>query len=440
MLVGYFSGLPETLILIPKKNGKTTLLAALALYHLTTTDGAACFIAAASRDQATILYDQAKGFIRRSEWLQEEVEVKAGYRQVRSKRDAGLIRVLAADADTADGVIPTLALVDELHRHKSADLYGVFRDGLLGDRSGQMVTISTAGDNEDSPLGRLRRSAYALPVKRTGAYRYAASDSFALHEWALEDTDDLDDLNLVLQANPAPWQTKRALRDRKQSPSMQPWQWARFACGVWQSGEHGAIAAKEWQACAGKAQIPDGAEGVHIGVDLGWKWDTTAIVPVWADKGKRIVGRAEIVVPPRDGTATEVGRIQEPLEEMAERWPEATVVVDPEAGGEQLAQWIESELGLEVIAHSQKPVPMSLAAQRLSEDISAGRIVHLDDAALNRQILAAAARPVGEGFRFVKARASKLPIDGAIALAMANSVITTGESQEVIRPMIEVLA
>jgi phage terminase large subunit-like protein len=55
--------------------------------------------------------------------------------------------VLAADVDTADGVIPTLALVDEMHRHKSAGLYGVFRDGL-GARDGQMLTISTAGDNE----------------------------------------------------------------------------------------------------------------------------------------------------------------------------------------------------------------------------------------------------------------------------------------------------
>ena len=67
--------------------------------------------------------------------------VKRGYREIRSRRDAGRIRVLAADVDTADGVIPTLALVDELHRQPSAGLYGVFRDGL-GPRGGQMVTIS----------------------------------------------------------------------------------------------------------------------------------------------------------------------------------------------------------------------------------------------------------------------------------------------------------
>ena len=69
-------------------------------------------------------------------------------REIVSVRDDGRVRVLASDVDTADGVIPTLALVDELHRHKSADLYGVFRDGL-GPRGGRMITISTAGDDSD---------------------------------------------------------------------------------------------------------------------------------------------------------------------------------------------------------------------------------------------------------------------------------------------------
>jgi phage terminase large subunit-like protein len=63
MLADYFDGAVETLILLPKKNGKSTLLAAIALYHLITTPDAECVVGAASRDQATILYDQAAGFV-----------------------------------------------------------------------------------------------------------------------------------------------------------------------------------------------------------------------------------------------------------------------------------------------------------------------------------------------------------------------------------------
>src|SRR3954451_16492387 len=76
MLADFFDGAIETLILLPKKNGKTTLLAALGLFHLLTTRDAEAVLAAASRDQATILYDQAVGFVRRSPGLADRVDVK----------------------------------------------------------------------------------------------------------------------------------------------------------------------------------------------------------------------------------------------------------------------------------------------------------------------------------------------------------------------------
>jgi phage terminase large subunit-like protein len=421
MLDDFFAGARETLILIPKKNGKTTLLAALSLYHLLTCRDASCVVGASSRDQATILYDQATGLIERS-GLQPLFNSQKGYRRIDAKWDRGRIRVLAADENTADGVIPTLALVDELHRHKTDGLYGVFRDGL-GPRNGQMITISTAGDDERSPLGQLRTKAYSLPgLKHDRFYHHVHTDEFAMHEWALTLDDDRDDLELVVQANPAPWQTIEALSVRQLSPSMTPWQWARFACGVWVFGEQGAISEKEWRACEDPAAaIPDGAGEVVIGVDLGWRWDTTAIVPVWADGERLVVGEAAIIVPPRDGSMTDYRLIWAVVEKLSERYSQPRFVVDPEAGGEQLAQQIEAELDALVTEHSQKPGPMALAAQRLSEAVGAHRLVHAGDPELTRHVLAAAAKPVGEGWRLVKPQRGQV-IDGAIALAMAISV------------------
>lgn len=428
MLGDLFKGRRETLILISKKNGKSTLLAALALFHLCTTPDAECVIAAASRDQASIMLRQAQGFIRRSPSLQDRLQVKQ--REIVHKSLGGRVRILASDVDTADGVIPTLALVDELHRHKSPDLYGIFRDGL-GPRNGQMVTISTAGDDEASPLGELRQAAHALPgLTRDGAYRYVHTDNFAMHEWALDPDEDRSNMAIVKQANPAPWHTVKALTDLHKSPSMKPWQWGRFACGVWLSGEDSAISETEWRACANaKCEIPRDAKGVYVGIDLGWKWDTTAIVPVWKPDGgeKAIVGEPVIVVPPRDGTATPFERIWEPIEEINSRYSEVTFVLDPEAGGEQLAQHIESELGIEPAIHSQKTTPMQLAAQRLSEAISERRIEHPDDPTLNAHVLAASAKQEGERWKFVKGKRKRAPIDGVIALAMAHSTLTAAK-------------
>lgn len=427
MLADYFDGIRETLILIPKKNGKTTLLAAVALYHLLTTRDASCVVGASSRDQATILYDQATGLIERSGLL-ALFNAQKGYRRIDAKWDRGRIRVLAADENTADGVIPTLALVDELHRHKTDGLYGVFRDGL-GPRSGQMVTISTAGDDEESPLGQLRAKAYSLPgLERSGAYRHVATPEFAMHEWALDPDDDRDDLSVVAGANPAPWQDEAALRVRHDSPSMTPWQWARFACGVWMYGEQGAIPEREWRECEDPdAVIPAGATDVTIGVDLGWRWDTTAIVPVWKDGDRLVTENAVIIVPPHDGSMTPYQTIWETIEAMAERYMHPTFVIDPEAGGEQLAQQIAGELDVDVIEHSQKPLPMALAAQRLSEAVGSGRLRHRASSEFSRHVLAAAPKPVGEGWRLVKPRRSGAVIDAAIALAMAVSVTMTTE-------------
>lgn len=433
MLADYFDGVRSSLIIIPKKNGKTTLLGALALFHLLTVPDAECVIAAASREQAGLMLRQIRGFIRRSLELTKRLHVTK--RVIEYERLGGQIRILASDVDTVDGAIPTLALIDELHRHKHPDVYGVLRDGL-GPRGGQLITISTAGDDENSPLGQLRASAYTKPgMVRDGCYRYVRTPEFALHEWALDPEQDRDDLKLVKQANPASWQTTKELKKRKDDPSMTPWQWARFACGVWMVGEEAAVSDREWRACAKRGlRIPAGVQGVHIGVDLAWKWDCTAIVPIWlpGDSGPAQVHPPRILTPPRDGTSIAQEEIFAPIEDFCERWPKPTIVIDPAADGEQLAQRIEAELDAVVVEHTQKPSTMALAAQRLAVAISSRAIQHPDDAALNAHVLAAAAKQVGESWRFVKRSRKQLPIDGVIALAMAHSVLvasdTTNES------------
>lgn len=275
MLSDLFAGVRETVILVPKKNGKSTLLGALALFHLITTPDAECVIAAASRDQAQIMLRQAQGFIRRSPSLQARLQVKQ--REIVHVRHGGRIRVLASDVDTVDGVIPTLALVDELHRHKSSELYGVFFDGL-GPRNGQIVTISTAGSSHDTPLGELRAKAYAMPgMERDGAYRCVRTDGFALHEWALEPDDDRDDMKVVKSANPASWQTVEVLQERHDSPSMTPWQWARFAGGVWGLGVEPAFDPEAWDALAKSGQ-PDSGRSITLGFDGARRRDGTALV------------------------------------------------------------------------------------------------------------------------------------------------------------------
>ena len=56
-----------------------------------------------------------------------------------------MIQIFAADAGHGDGVIPTLAVIDEPHRQDNMDLYLTW-SGKLGKRAGQLLLISTAGE------------------------------------------------------------------------------------------------------------------------------------------------------------------------------------------------------------------------------------------------------------------------------------------------------
>ena len=417
MLGDYFAGATESLILIPKKNAKSTTLAALALFHLVSTPDAECVIAAASRDQATILYDQAAGFVRRAEGLQSRVDVKRGYREIRSRRDSGRIRVLAADVDTADGVIPTLALVDELHRHKSTELYGVFRDGL-GPREGRMVTISTAGTDHDSPLGVMRQAAYDLGVVRDGAHRYCRSPDggFAVHEWALDIGDDLADMAVVETANPAPWHTQETLRRRHDSPSMTEWQWQRFACNIWTAGEESWLPAGAWDGCQSDLGIPEHHD-VYVGVDVGLKKDSSAVV-VAAVVEDRVVVRSRVFDPPGNGVAMDLGHVEAHIRGLADRFTVREVIYD-RWSFERSAQMLADEglLMIEFPMTNERTVP---ASTRLYEAIVSGRLAHDADPVLAAHVAAGATRDTDRGWRISKGKARR-KIDALMALLVCFS-------------------
>lgn len=429
VLEDFFGGARELLVLLPKKNGKSTLLGALALWHLLQVPDAECVIAAASREQAGIILRQAAGFVRRAEVLRERFRVLQ--RGIHFDERGGRIRVLASDVDTADGVIPTLALVDELHRHKSPELFVLLRDGL-GPRDGQLVTISTAGSDENSPLGLMRRRMLAQPGRRRGAHRrHATPDGTAvMHEWSVEAIPggSIDDLRHVKAANPASWHTIERLRERRESPATTKWHWARFACNVWMPGEaESAISPEEWGACRTDSEPPEGAHWA-VGVDLGWKWDCTAVVAVGQvpGEGELWVGECRILDPPRDGTALAEEDVVAAIEAVCAAHGTRVVVLDPAASGETLAQRLERE-GFEVIHHPQSPSKMALASTRLYAAVAERRLRHRGDERLTDHVLSAVRKPTsGELWRLAKSRVAPRYIDGAVALAMAVEVVSGG--------------
>ena len=407
------AGVEEVWLDVPEGNGKTTLIAGVALYHGDYTAAAAVPMAASSRDQTGVLFGQAAGFVRRTPGLGRRYRVYEGYRRIDCLRTGGRIQVYAAEDRTGDGIIPTLALLEELHRHPDLRLYRTWR-GKLAKRGGQLVAISTAGE----PGGEYENAKHAAllgsQVTREGAHTIARAPHFVMHQHALREGDDLSDLELVKAANPFSGVTAASLEPKHDSPTMLLSHWARFVCGVATRGEQAAVAAEEWGALPCE-DIPPG-EPVWVGLDLGWKWDTTAAVPLWVAPGdqdaahRRVLGRPEVVVPPRDGTSTPPAEIRAALQRIHQRNPVHTVVLDPNAGGEQLIEWIESPegLGAEAIPYSQTNEPQALCYERFTEALREGWIAHPRDQTLTTHVLNAVSKPVlGNRYRFDRPRATR---------------------------------
>jgi phage terminase large subunit-like protein len=416
ILADFFAGVPQTIIVIPKGNGKTTLLAALALFHLMTTTDAEVIICAASRDQASILLDQARGLVIRSPVGEQ---VWAHQREIRRRDGRGRIRVLASDVDKIDGLIFTLGLIDELHRHTRSELYGIFRDGL-DKRAGQMVTISTAGSSANSPLGQMRLAAHSMKTfRRTGVYNHARSEALAWHEYALEDTDDLRNLKLIKQANPASWLTPGRLKRRRDDPSMTPAQWARFACNVWTEGETPWIDPVTWD--QRMAQLGNLSEGDRVyvairaaaGVGIG-------IVAPRTDE--RVAVRAELIPPPPGGRVG-LRDAEFALRRICERYDVVEIGYDNDHFGRSADLLLEA--GLPMVEVAQRPQRLAQGTATLWRLISAGLLQHDGDPELRAQVLAGQTKETTTGWYLVPTPQTA----GLIALAMACHMATEVEAE-----------
>jgi phage terminase large subunit-like protein len=420
----------ELWMVIPEGNAKTTLLAGIGLYHCQYTLDAEVPIGASSRDQAKIMHSQAAGFVKRSTSMSKRFRVYDGYRKIVCRETRGFTQVFAADSDTGDGVIPTLVLIDELHRHRNLNLYRTWR-GKLSKRDASLACISTAGepDSEYEQI-RQRMRTEADDITTDGAHVRAARGGLVLHDFAVPADGDCEDLEQVKQANPLPAMTIEKLAAKRDSPVMTHGHWMRFVCNRPHRGRNSAIDEREWDSW-GTDELPPEGDPVSVGIDLGWIWDDTALVPLWTkDPAKWLFGKPEILTPPRDGTSLSVEKIKAALLKIHDRNPVELVVLDPNAGGEQFAQWIEDELKIPVIAHGQSDKPMCLAASRFLEQLRTGRLHHPRDPSFTRHVLNAIEKLLNDGrMKFERPSKSRSPdlqdrrvVDALDAATMVVSV------------------
>lgn len=429
----YFTGVPESWAILPEGNAKTTNFGGLAVYILEHRRRAAIPWAASSREQAEIGYRQAEGFVLGSPRLKAFMKCQEGYRRIKNMHSGGRMQIFAADDRHADGIIPTDGFLDELHRHKDLRLYRTWRGKLLK-RNGQIAAFSTSGEpgSEFEETRERIRQATPIVMSRPGFIR-CVSDSIALHEYAVPEGGDVDDMATVKLANPFSGVTVEALTAKRASPTMTPAHWSRFVCNLPTRSESAAITESEWFAAKVDDEIP-GGEPVDLGMDVAWKWDTTAIVPLWCRSiDWRLFGPAMILTPPRDGSSLDSNEVQAALCAIHDRNPISTIVMDT-SRAEFIAEWASQEFGCTVIDRPQTNSEAVQDFDRFMEALRNGWLHHSGDAGLTRHALNAIARMLPQGdARFDRpsqtrrsAEQDRRVIDALTAAAMVHSF--AGES------------
>lgn len=152
---------------IPKKNGKTTLIASLAVYHL-ACDGpdGQIYCCAADRGQAELVYRAAISMIDQNADLQEIFKITDSKKEILNTITGTRLKVLSAEAYTKHGLNPTVVIFDELHAQPNRDLWDVMTFGAGAARKEPLWwVITTAGDDPDRHSIGWEQHEYARKVR-----------------------------------------------------------------------------------------------------------------------------------------------------------------------------------------------------------------------------------------------------------------------------------
>ena len=147
---------------VPRKSGKSTLCSVLCLYHLMADQEASAevYSAATSRDQARIVFGDAQVMARGSSDLSKHLTINRS--AIAFQRANSKFEPLSADAGSLEGRSPSFSVIDELHVHKTPEVYDVLNVASGAREQPLLFAITTAGVNREGICYQTRD--YAIKI------------------------------------------------------------------------------------------------------------------------------------------------------------------------------------------------------------------------------------------------------------------------------------
>lgn len=186
----------EVFIFVARKNGKSPLASAIALYVLFCDNekGQQNFCAAAEREQAALVFRWAKGMIENEEELKKRCKIYGGLgqRSITIEQDGSFLKVLSADADSKHGGTPHLTIIDELHAQPNRNLVDVLSTGMASKNRRQPMMIYITTSDFDRPSICNEKHDYASKVRdnvlKDSAFLPVIYEATIDDDWKIEAT------------------------------------------------------------------------------------------------------------------------------------------------------------------------------------------------------------------------------------------------------------
>lgn len=274
----------EVYIEVPRKNGKSSLSSGVALFMLAADgeQGAEVYSAATTRDQARIVFDDAKAMAERTPDLRTYLGVAILQHSITVAHTASKFTPLAAEGSTLDGLNVHFAVIDELHAHKTRAVYDVI-DTARGAREQSLLWSITTAGTDRSGICYERRTHITKVLDRV-------IDDPAMFGiiYSIDDQDDPFKPESWAKANPN-WgvsvlkeDMEAAARKAEAMPSALN-NFLTKRLNVWVSGESPWMDMRAWDRCGDtNMQLSDFAgERCWMGLDLAQKKDFAALCLVF---------------------------------------------------------------------------------------------------------------------------------------------------------------
>ncbi len=289
--------------MLPTHN--TALAAAILLLVLVTDHepGAELYSAAASRDQAALIFSHAVGMIRQEKELSSRLTIygaKGGSQQKSICYDAqhSAYKCLSADANTADGVNPHFAIIDELHRHADPELAEVLQKSTAARAQPLVIYTTTADYNRPSLCNTMLKRARQVRDNKGDAKRIGYDPGFLPVVYEATKDDDFTDPDVWKKANPNLGVTlteeflARECKKAEETPSELN-NYLRLHLNIVTDAAEAWLRMDRWNRCAGlkpdetpeqwrkrKLEELRGRE-CFLGMDLSAKIDLTAVAQIF---------------------------------------------------------------------------------------------------------------------------------------------------------------